>query len=126
VSKNDLNLVKDEFLQDGVVSFGKILQDSECDKAAKLVIDSRPWDQSIFREYDEVFGSERHLNVAPLKGGFNLADKMDLNFIESNKIFTSTLENILGKNYECLLKKIVVSTPLSIIPNWLKKYQKKD
>tara|TARA_B110000238_G_C16046162_1_gene403993 strand:- start:91 stop:1011 length:921 start_codon:yes stop_codon:yes gene_type:complete len=125
MNKNSLNFVKDEFLQDGVVSFGKTLQDSECDKAAKLVIDSRPWDQSIFREYDEVFGSKRHLNVAPLKGGFNLADKMDLNFIESNKIFTSTLENILGKNYECLLKKIVVSTPLSIIPDWLKKVSEK-
>ena len=46
------------------------------------------------------------LNVIPLKGGFNLAKKIDLNFIESNKIFTNTLEKILGKNYECLLKKI--------------------
>jgi len=122
---NNLNFAKDEFLQDGVVSFGKILKDSECNKAAKLVIDSRPWDKSIFREYDEVFGSKRHLNVIPLKGGFNLAEKIDLNFIESNKIFTNTLEKILGKNYECLLKKIVVSPPQSIIPNWLKKVSEK-
>jgi hypothetical protein len=115
----------DEFLQDGVVSFGKILKDDECDKVAKFVIDSRPWDKSIFREYDEIFGSKRHLNVVPSKGGFNLAEKVDLNFIESNKVFTDTLEKILGKNYECLLKKFVVSTPESIMPDWLKKIAEK-
>jgi len=120
-----VNKFLDEFLQDGVVSFGKILKDSDCDKVAKLVIDSRPWDESIFREYDEIFESKRHLNVTPLKGGFNLAEKVDLNFIESNKIFANTLKKILGENYECLLKKFVVSTPLSIIPDWLKKISEK-
>ena len=120
-----VNKFLDEFLQDGVVSFGKILKDSECDKVAKLVIDSRPWDKLIFREYDEIFGSKRHLNVTPLKDGFNLAEKVDLNFIESNKIFTNTLKKILGENYECLLKKFVVSPPQSIMPDWLKKISEK-
>ena len=120
-----VNEFLDEFLQDGVVSFGKILKDSECDKVAKLVIDSRPWDKSIFREYDEIFGSKRHLNVVPSKGGFNLAEKVDLNFIESNKIFTNALKKILGENYECLLKKFVVSPPQSIMPDWLKKISEK-
>ena len=112
-------------MQDGVVSFGKILKDSDCDKVAKLVIDSRPWDKSLFREYDEIFGSKRHLNVIPLKDGFNLAEKVDLNFIESNKIFTNTLKKILGENYECLLKKFVVSSPQSMMPDWLKKISEK-
>ena len=58
-----VNKFLDEFLQDGVVSFGKILKDSECDKVAKLVIDSRPWDKSIFREYDEIFYSLRDFRI---------------------------------------------------------------
>ncbi len=120
-----VNKFLDEFLQDGVVSFGKILKDSDCDKVAKLVIDSRPWDKSIFREYDEILGSKRHLNVIPLKDGFNLAEKVDLSFIESNKIFTNTLKKILGENYECLLKKFVVSMSQSMMPDWLKEISKK-
>ena len=120
-----VNKFLDEFLQDGVVSFGKILKDSECDKVAKLVIDSRPWNKSIFRECDEILGSKRHSNVIPLKDGFNLAEKVDLNFIESNKIFANTLKKILGENYECLLKKFVVSPSQSIMPDWLKEISKK-
>jgi len=120
-----VNKFLDEFSEDGFVNFGKILKNSECDKVAKLVIDSRPWDKSIFREYDEVFGSKRHLNAIPLKDGFNLAEKVDLKFIESDKTFTSTIEKILGEKYECILKKFVVTAPQSIIPDWLKEISKK-
>ena len=120
-----INKFLDEFSEDGFVNFGKILKNSECDKVAKLIIDSRPWDKSIFREYDEVFGSKRHLNVIPLKDGFNLAEKVDLKFIESDKTFTSTIEKILGEKYECILKKFVVTATQSIMPDWLKEVSKK-
>ena len=63
---------------------------------------------------------QQYKKTNPGKGKFNLAEKFDLNFIENNKEIKSILNNILGKDYEIVIKKFVVAVPESWIPSWLK------
>ena len=63
---------------------------------------------------------QQYKKTNPGKGKFNLAEKFDLNFIENSKEIKSILNDILGKNYEIVIKKFVVAVPESWIPYWLK------
>ena len=111
----------DQFKKTGYLNFGEVLDKKKCKEISSKLLKKRPWNQSIFRTYEDIFENPRQLNVAPKKNGFNLAENLDLNFIEKNPIIQQTLLEILGDNYECILKKFVVSTPNKIIPNYLKK-----
>ena len=117
--------ILNKFMRDGWLDLGCILDKKKCSLLANKVLKSRPWNKSIFRTYKDVFDNPRHLNVIPKRNGFNLAEKYDLSFIENNKNLNYFLESILGKDYEIILKKFVVSAPNSIIPTWLKPIVKK-
>lgn len=110
----------DKFLKDGWIDLGQILDPKKCQDIADQVIKSRPWDYSVIRDHDDIFNNERHLNVAPLKGGYNLAEKFDLSFIEKNPALNQILNKILGSEHEIMLKKFVVSATENILPEWLK------
>lgn len=109
----------DEFLKNGWIDFGQIFDRKICQNIADQVLNSRPWDYSVIRDYDDIFNNERHLNILPSKGGYNLAEKFDLAFIEKNITFNQVLNKILGTEYEIMLKKFVVSAPANILPEWL-------
>lgn len=119
MSKKNKILLHD-FLKNGWLDLGCLLDKKKCLSVANKVLKSRPWDKTIFRSYEDIFNNPRHTNVTPRKNGFNLAESFDLSFIEKNHNLTSCLNEILGKNYEIILKKFVVSAPNQIIPNWLK------
>ena len=91
----------------------------KCDIISKEVLSSRPWNEKIFRTYDDVFNNPRHEDIAVKKNGFNLAENFDLDFIEKNNDFKNLLSKILGNDYEVILKKFVVSMPEHLIPKWL-------
>ena len=110
----------ENFIDDGWLDLGYLLDKKKCNLLANNVLESRPWNKTIFRNYDDIFDNPRHSNVSPKKNGYNLAEKFDLSFIENNKILNDFLESILGKNYEIILKKFVVSAPNGMIPGWLK------
>ena len=110
----------ENFINNGWLDLGYLLDKKKCNLLASKVLKSRPWNQSIFREYEDIFDNPRHLNVSPKKNGYNLAEKYDLRFIENNETLRNFLESILGKDYEIILKKFVVSAPNSMIPEWLK------
>ena len=114
-----------KFLKDGWLDLGYLLDKKKCNLIASEVLKSRPWNKSIFRSYKDVYDNPRHLDVVPKRKGYNLAEKYDLTFIENNKILNFFLESLLGKDYEIILKKFVVSTPDKIIPSWLKPIVKK-
>jgi hypothetical protein len=108
-----------KFLKDGWLDLGYSLNVNKCKLLADKVLKSRPWDESIFRSYKDINENPRHANVVPTKNGYNLAEKYDLDFIENNTNLKKILNQILGKNYEIILKKFVVSAPKQIIPEWL-------
>lgn len=51
--------------------------------------------------------------------GRNLAEKLNTNFIFSNKDFRKELEIVLGKRYRVLDYKFVVALPNKIMPKWI-------
>ena len=116
---------KKKFLNNGWVNFGNILDPIRCKEVADQLINSRQWDKTIFRSKKNLYGNKRHLNVTPQKNGYNLAEELNLDFIENNKTLKKYLSLFLGKNYEIMLKKFVVSTPEKIIPKWLNPIVKK-
>ena len=124
-NKKNINMKRefflDQFLKSGYINFGSILDKKKCRLISSKVLKSRPWNFKIFRSYNDIFKNPRHHNVIPKKNGYNLAEKFNLNFIEKNNTIKNILNDILGKNYECILKKFVVSVPPKIIPKYLKK-----
>jgi len=107
------------FLENGWLPIDLTIDEKKYDIISKEVINSRPWDEEIFRTYDDVFNNPRHEDIAVKKNNFNLAENLNLDFIENNFEFNQLLNKILGKDYEVILKKFVVSMPEQLIPKWL-------
>lgn len=107
------------FLENGWLPVDLTIDEKKYDFISKKVINSRPWDDEIFRTYDDVFNNPRHKNIAVKKDNFNLAENLNLDFIENNFEFNQLLDKILGNDYEVILKKFVVSMPEQLIPKWL-------
>ena len=78
----------DQFKKTGYLNFGEVLDKKKCKEISSKLLKKRPWNQSIFRTYEDIFENPRHLNVAPKKNGFNLAEKLNLNFIEKIQLFS--------------------------------------
>ena len=78
------------------------------------------WGSNLFKSEKVFQKKQQYKKTNPGKGKFNLAEKFDLNFIENSKEIKSILNDILGKNYEIVIKKFVVAVPESWIPYWLK------
>jgi hypothetical protein len=77
------------------------------------------------RNFKKIFVSQKYFSKKQeYKGtnprpGRNLAEKLDTNFIFSNKNFRKELEIILGSRCKILDYKFVVAVPNKIIPKWI-------
>ncbi len=108
------------FLKKGIVEFNQLLNKKKCNDLYKNIIKSRLWGGNLFKSQKSFQKKQQHVKTNPGKGKFNLAEKYDLSFIEENKEIKSILNDILGKDYEIVLKKFVVAVPEDWIPSWLK------
>lgn len=108
------------FLKKGIVEFNQLLNEKKCNDLYKKIIKNRLWGSNLFKSQKVFEKKQQYKKTNPGKGKFNLAEKFDLNFIENNKEIKSILNNILGKDYEIVIKKFVVAVPESWIPSWLK------
>ena len=97
-----------------------MLNEKKCNDLYKKIIKNRLWGSNLFKSQKVFEKKQQYKKTNPGKGKFNLAEKFDLNFIENNKEIKSILNNILGKDYEIVIKKFVVAVPESWIPSWLK------
>ena len=86
----------DQFKKTGYLNFGEVLDKKKCKEISSKLLKKRPWNQSIFRTYEDVFKNPRHLNVAPKKNGFNLAEKLNLNFIEKKSDYSANIIRNFG------------------------------
>ena len=82
----------------------------------------RKFDSSLFLDKKDFVPKLNGVN--PQRGGFNLAENIDLDFIEKNPNFIKTMNKVLGADYEILLKKFVMGVPESIMPEWILKHTK--
>ncbi len=108
------------FRKKGIVEFNQLLNKKKCNDLYNKIIKSRLWGDNLFKSEKVFQKKQQYKKTNPGKGKFNFAEKFDLNFIENNKEIKSILNNILGKDYEIVIKKFVVAVPESWIPYWLK------
>ena len=108
-----------DFPVNGFVSLGSIIDKKLCAQITKSVFASRKFDETLFRSEEEFDSDSKRTGCNPRMGGHNLAEKYDLDFIEENPVFVDAMIQILGEEYDILLKKFVMGTPESIMPEWL-------
>lgn len=114
----------EHFPDNGFSQLGSIIEISKCKDLLDSVYSTRKFDSDLFLNEDEFKSKPIMKGTNPTRGGFNLAEKFDLSFIEENKLFKSAVSDILGNNYQILLKKFVMGTPESIMPDWVVKHTK--
>tara|TARA_X000001036_G_scaffold124191_1_gene117723 strand:- start:19884 stop:20789 length:906 start_codon:yes stop_codon:yes gene_type:complete len=108
------------FEDKGIIDFGQILSSQKCLETLNIIRESRSWSDQLFRSYEDVRDNPQFKKVNPGRGVSNFAEKLDLSFIEKDSLVKETLDEILGKDYEIILKKFVVGVPDSWLPDWLK------
>ena len=119
---NDLDL-EHEFLQEGFVELGPILDVEWCTNIKKQFNKLRPIDVQFFKEnvfYKEnEFDPEKsHYGTGPGIGR-NLTERVNLDFIEKNPIVQETLSKVLGSDYKIMQKIFVMGLPKNMIPDWI-------
>ena len=110
-----------QFHKKGIIEFKQILNQKKCNSLYKKLLINRKWGINLFKKEKDFLKNPQFKKTNPGKGKHNLAEKFDLRFIENNKEIKNFLTNILGKNYEIILKKFVVGAPAHWIPAWLTK-----
>ena len=124
---NDLDLER-EFLQEGVIDLGPIIDIDQCNNLKNQFNKLRPIDARFFKE--KVFLKEHEFD--PKKSqygtgpstGHNLTERVNLDFIEKNPLVQETLSKVLGSDYKIMQKKFVMGLPENMIPDWINKRSK--
>lgn len=131
------------FLKTGLLELSDLFDKKKIEKLYQDLTLSRKIDESLFiteRKYKinikinyflekyfkffvnfkkKYFPQTKH--PEPFRKGKNFLNNYNLDFIENNKGFKELFETILGKNYEIILKKIVISISDDNLPEWIKK-----
>ena len=114
-----------DFLRDGVVKLGNILDVDKCKNTMKQFYKLKPFNEQFFKENvfikeNEFDESKSHVGSGP-RPGRNLTEEIDLEYIEKNPIVQKTLSTILGSDYNIMQKIFVMAPPTNWIPDWWKK-----
>ena len=119
---NDLDL-EHEFLQEGFVELGPILDVEWCTNIKKQFNKLRPIDVQFFKE--NVFYKENEFDPTKSQRGTgpgpgrNLTERVNLDLIEKNPIIQETLSKVLGSDYKIMQKIFVMGLPKNMIPDWI-------
>ena len=106
------------FLNDGFIDLGSVLDKTACNELAKKVYESRSFGPELFIEEKQHRKNPRWTKTNP-GPGINLTEKFDLDFIENNDSFKNTMTKVLGPDYKIMLKKFIVSVPNDWLPEWV-------
>jgi hypothetical protein len=120
--KKNINI--HNFVNEGLVNFGSIIDQKKCTKLRNQINSVRPCNKKIFfSTYPEFKKKGRFEKYSP-GGSFNALTslKFDLDFIEKSDTFTKAVESIMGKNFKILKKTIIRSVPKNFMPDWISKY----
>lgn len=107
-----------DFVKESVFSLGEIIPKDRCNKLREDVLKAHKFSP-------EMFVSEAEYKTNPPKTGcnpgpgFNLAEKIDIKFIEQNKTLVEAMTRVLGKNYRLELVKFIMGIPQSWVPEWV-------
>lgn len=116
----------ENFLKKGVIEFGSIIDKKKCKEIYDEVARTRDLSNNLFRSEKDFLDNPDSKKTNPGRGKNNFAEKFDFSFIEKNPIVRKSIESLVGKDHEILLKNFVIGVPDSWIPNWLKKKTEKQ
>jgi len=119
-----MNDLLDKFAEDGFCELGNVIDELGCNDLLQKVKDTREFSSKLFLSKEEFHKNPHYRNKNPKTGGYNLAEKYDLGFIEENPIIQDCMSKVLGPDYNILLKKFIVAVPLEHIPDWIKQETK--
>ena len=117
-----------EFLQEGFVKLGPVLDVDRCkdlkDQFNKLrPIDAQFFKENVFYQESEFDPNKSHYGTGPGTGR-NLTEHVDLDFIEKNPVVQETLSKVLGSDYKIMQKIFVMGLPKNMIPDWINERSK--
>ena len=108
-------------VKDGYTGFSNLFDPVAAKNLLDAVMSTRRFDSSLFLSEQEWEASPKtHKNTNP-GPGFNVLEKFPekLDFVEKNEHFCRLLNELLGKNYRILTKKLVCRLSWSKVPDWL-------
>jgi len=108
---------REKFLTEGYVSKPFFFDPKKIKNLSSKAAKTRSF-KNIFLSEKNYLNNQLYSGVNPMPGR-NLAEKLDTNFIFSNKNFREELEMVLGKKCRILDYKFVVALPNKIIPRWI-------
>ena len=106
-----------KFLENGYMQLPNFFSEKKIKRIRSQIIKTRSF-KKIFVSRKYFLKNKEYKGTNP-RPGRNLAEKLDTNFIFSNKKFRKELEIILGKRCRILDYKFVVAVPNKIIPKWI-------
>ena len=110
-----------ELDENGLYIFKNLLNNKSINNIYSKIRDRRKFNKSLFQTEEEYKLEETHLKHNPTKT-FNFLNQFndDLEFIEKEKKIQNLITNILGDDYEIVIKKAVCGVPSSWLPEWVK------
>jgi hypothetical protein len=111
----------DNLMKQGAHVFGEILDVPRTQALYQAMIKARVFDASLFMNEAEYLAQENHFNANPTRT-FNFLNQFEsqLQFIEQDPRLSAVLDELLGDDYEVVVKKAVCGVPDAWLPDWIR------
>tara|TARA_B100000989_G_scaffold50276_1_gene33239 strand:+ start:16595 stop:17518 length:924 start_codon:yes stop_codon:yes gene_type:complete len=109
-----------ELSDNGLYIFNDILDQINIEELHKKIIYKRKFTSDIFQTEEEYELEESHLKHNPTPD-FNFLNQFneDLKFIEQDINVRDLIKELLGEDYEIVIRKAVCGVPSSWLPDWV-------
>ena len=115
-----MNKPRNDLLNNGLYIFKNLLDQNSIEKLYKKIIDKRKFSSEIFQTEEEYKLEASHLKHNPTPT-FNFLNQFeeDLKFVEHDVHVRELVTELLGEDYEIVIRKAVCGVPTSWLPDWV-------
>jgi hypothetical protein len=118
---NSKEEVLENIVNNGVHIFGEIINKKDISKLFSKMKNKRNFGPNLFLSENQYLKSSSDLNSNPNnERNFLNFFRDDLRLIEKNELIQENISNILGEDYEVVVKKAVCGVPDCWLPNWVR------
>ncbi|MCK9799063.1 phytanoyl-CoA dioxygenase family protein [Pseudomonas sp. MAFF 302030] len=121
MSDHHMQTCINNLMEQGAHLFGEILDVPQTQALYRDMIAARVFGGELFMDQAEYLAQENHFNANPTKT-FNFLNQFEsqLQFIEQDPRLTAVLDQVLGDDYEVVIKKAVCGVPDAWLPDWIR------